>query len=131
MKAWRLLGEYDSTTDTYTALAGGGGSSPYTPDFNGRLIGLRTVSNRDAATTLQDHVNFKLTCTKFLPNVIECGNQGSGLQTAPALQPAPEDWVVDQNVQAGIPITIEGRNIGADTQVTPSVLIYGLFDVAG
>jgi len=130
MRLWRLLAEYDAETTTYSACAGTP-PSPYTPDFNGRLIGLRSVANRDAATTLQNHVQFKLTCTTFNPNSIECGNQGSGLQTAPAQQPASEDWPVEQSVQAGVPITVEARNITADTPVTVSCVLYGLFEAGG
>jgi hypothetical protein len=124
---WRLLGEYDAESTTYTALAGPKGSSPYNPDFSGKLIGLRVVMNRSAATSLINHVQFKLSCTTFTPNSIECGVQGSGLQTAPALQPSAMDWQVDQPVQSGVPITIEARNNTVDTPVTVSVMLYGLF----
>ena len=130
-KYWDLLGEYDATTDTYTELAGGAKASPYSPVVSGRLVGLRTMANRDAATTLQDHVQFKLSCATFVPNSFSVGNQGTGLQTAPALQggqSSQSDWEVDQVVQVGSQITIEARNVGADTQVTPSCLIYGCFE---
>lgn len=129
MLLWRLLGEYDAETTTYSALAGGAGSSPYTPDFDGTLIGLRTIVSRDAATTLTNHVQFKLTCTTFNPNVIEVGAEGSGLQTAPALANQGMDWPVNQAVRSGVPITIEARNVTADTPVTNNVLIYGQFQV--
>lgn len=129
MRTWRLLGEYDSETTTYTALAVTGRSSPYTPDFNGRLIGLRAMVNRNAATTLTDHVQFRLTSTTFTPNTIEVGVTGTGVQTAPAFVAPPTDWDLDQVVAAGVPVHIEGRNIGADTHLTNSVLLYGLFDV--
>src|SRR3972149_6602739 len=128
MKTWRLLGQYDAESTTHSALAVSGMASPYTPDFNGRMIGLRTIVNRSAATSLINHVEFRLTCTTFRPNVIEVGGQGSGLQTAPAMQAVHEDWEVDQPVQAGVPITIEGRNVTADTPVTVSALIYALFE---
>jgi hypothetical protein len=127
-KTWRLLGQYDAETTTYSAFAVAGMASPYTPDFNGRLIGLRMVINRSAATSLINHVGVKLTCTTFQPNVIEVGGQGSGLQTAPAMQAETLDWQVDQVVKAGVPITLEGRNITADTPVTVSALLYGLFE---
>jgi len=129
MRTWRLLGQYDAESTTYTALAVSGMSSPYAPDFSGKLVGLRTVVNRSAASSLINHVEFRLTCTTFKPNAIEVGAQGSGLQTAPALQAEHMDWQVDQPVQAGVPITIEARNITADTPVTVSALIYGLFEV--
>jgi len=128
MKYWRCLGEYDSETTAYTALAGSAGSSPFTPPENARLVGLRTIPNRSAATSLINHVEFKLTCTSFVPNVIEVGGQGTGLQTAPALQQGSIDYEIDQPVSGNQPITIEGRNVTADTPVTVSVLLYGLFD---
>jgi len=84
--------------------------------------------NRSAATSLINGVQLRLSCTKFAPNAIECGVVGSGLQTAPAVEPLPQDWQVDQPVQAGVPITIEGRNVTADTPVTVSVLLWGLFE---
>mgnify|MGYP001486695164 CR=1 FL=1 len=128
MRYWRLLGEYDAETTTFSAFAGGGGASPYAPVEGARLKGLRVIPNRSAATSLINHVEFRLTSSSFKPNAIEVGGQGSGLQTAPALQAEKIDWEVDQPVTPGVPITLEGRNITADTPVTVSVLLYGLFD---
>lgn len=131
---WKLIAGYDAETATYSECAKSGMASPYSPGENARLIGLRVVSNRDAATTLQNHVQFKLTCDTFKPNSIECGGQGSGLQTAPALSGgvnAVNDWEVNQPVQAGVPITIEARNVTADTPITVDCLLYGLFDNGG
>lgn len=131
MKTWRALGQYDGEATTYAALAVTGFASPYTPDFSGRLKGLRVMINRSASTSLINHVEFRLSCTTFTPNIIEVGGQGSGLQTAPSLQAgvnAQSDWEVDQAVQAGVPITIEARNVTADTPVTVSAMLYGLFE---
>lgn len=109
-------------------MAGGAGSSPYTPDQDARLIGLRVVVGADAATSLTEIVQFKLSCTTFVPNSIECGGLGTGLRTAPAMFAQPIDWVVDQEVRAGVPITIEARDVTADTPVTNSVTLWGLFE---
>lgn len=131
MRYWKLLAGYDAETTTYSECALSGFASPYSPVENARLKGLRMVINRSAASSLINHVQAKLTCATFKPNSIECGGQGSGLQTAPALQSgatAVLDWEVDQPVQAGVPITIEMRNRTADTPVTVETLIYGLFD---
>jgi hypothetical protein len=76
-------------------------------------------------------IQFKLSCTSFRPNVIEAGAMGGGLQTAPALKPAPIDWQVDQPVVAGVKITVEGRHLDADTPVTCDAQIFGLFEVTG
>lgn len=125
---WRLMGEYDAETTTFSALAGTP-ASPYTPDFSGRLLGLRTINSGAAATTLTRHIEFRLTCNNFRPNTIEVGLQGEGLQTAP-LQPANSlDWQCDQPVVAGVPITIEGRNITGATPITVEAFVYGLFEV--
>ena len=128
VKCWRLLAQYNAETLTYSACAGQP-ASPYTPDFNGQLIGLRTITSREAASSLQNHVQFKLTSTTFRPNSIECGAQGTGLQTVPAVQPPPIDWSVDQPVLAGVPITIEARNEAVASPVTVSTFLYGLFQV--
>lgn len=127
---WKLMGQYDAETTTYSECAATP-TSPYTPDKSGRLKGLRTVVNRSAAASLINHIQWKLTCTTFSPNSIECGAQGTGLQTAPALMGgvvASMDWAIDQAVMAGVPITIEARNVTADTPVTVSALIYGYFE---
>ena len=131
MRYWKLLGQYDGETTAYTELAVSGMASPYSPVESARLKGLRAIVNRSAAASLINHVGFKLTCATFTPNSIEVGVQGSGLQTAPVGVggvSATNDWDVDQPVQAGVPITIEARNITADTPVTVSALLYGLFD---
>jgi len=127
---WKLLAGYDAETTTYSECALTGFTSPYSPVENATLKGLRMVINRSSAASLINHVQAKLTCATFKPNSIECGGQGSGLQTAPALMSgntAVLDWQVEQPVQAGVPITIEMRNRTADTPVTVEVLLYGLF----
>jgi hypothetical protein len=126
-KYWRLMGEYNAETKTYSALAGTV-ASPYTPDKTGKLAGLRVIPSADAVTTLSEAVQFKLTCTTFNPNAIEVGGQGNGLCTVAARHPMPIDWAVDQNVVAGVPITIEARNLTADTPVGVLFHLYGLFE---
>ena len=128
-KLWRLLGHYDAVSTTYTACAGAKQTSPYTPDFNGTLIGLRTQVTGGAATSLVQGQQFKLTSTTFNPNSIECGGQGAGLQTVPAVSMGPVlDWACEQKVSSGTPIHVEGRNeAGAETVVTPETFIWGCF----
>lgn len=131
MRVWRLLGHYNATTTTFSACAGALQTSPFTPDFNGTLINLRTINFGGAATTLTQHVLFRLTCTTFSPNELQVGAQGAGLQTAPAVSMGPVlDWAISQPVRSGVPIKVEGLNeAGAETPVTPEVGIYGLFEV--
>jgi len=126
-KYWRLLAEYDAETTTYSECAGGAKASPYSPPEKAKLIGLRAISNRDAATSLTNHVQWKLTSSSFRPAIIEVGSQGSGLQTAPAEQSQSLDWEVDQEVLPSVDIEISARNVTADTPVTVSELLYGLF----
>lgn len=127
---WKLLGQYDAETTTWSEFAVTGFASPYNPVENATLKGLRVVINRSAATSLINHVEIRLTSATFKPNSIEVGGQGSGLQTAPALQGgvnATLDWTVDQPVLAGTPITLEARNVTSDSPVSVSTLLYGLF----
>lgn len=125
---WELLAEYDSETTAYTEAAGVA-VSPFSPKTNAQLIALRVEIGRDAATSLINSIQFRLTSATFNPlNAIEAGGVGSGLSTAPAFQPNPTDWPVDQPVQAGVPIKIEGRNTTADTPVTVSAFLWGLFE---
>lgn len=128
MRLWRLLGMYDAETTAWSALAGTV-ASPFTPDFNGRLVGLRTIVGAGAANSLTEHIQFRLISNSFTPNSIECAAQGAGLHTAPAIAPAPIEWPVLQSVRVGVDIVIEGRNLTAETPVTNEVYVYGLFEV--
>ena len=122
------MGEYDAETTTYSNLAGGAGTSPFTPSEDGILKAIKVMLARGAATALVNHVNIKLTCSTFKPNSIEVFCNGSGLQTAPAFQPESELFPINQRVKAGVPITMEGKNITADTPVGVQVLVYGYFE---
>lgn len=128
-KYWRLMGHYNGESQTYEALAGTFQTSPYTPDEDARLIGLRVLVAGEAATSLTEGFMFKLTCTTFKPNTIHVGGAGVGLHTAPRPAVPPIDYQVDQPVKAGVPITIEGRHVPA-TVVTHNSMLFGLFESA-
>jgi len=128
-RCWRLMGHYNAETATYSACVGTAQTSPYTPDFNGRLVGLRVQPSLAAATSLTGHVQLRLSCNTFNPNAIEVAGQGAGLMTAPAHQLQSIDWAVDQPIQAGVPVTVEGRCTDS-VPVTNEVYVYGCFDVA-
>lgn len=136
MRYWDCMAEYDAESTSWSIPSGVGGSvtnGQYLPAGTGRLLGLRTVVNRDAASSLTNHVQFKLSCASFVPNEIIVGSQGTGLQTAPALMGGDGsklDWDVEQPVVAGKPINIQARDVTADTPVTNSVLLYGLFEIS-
>lgn len=126
-KYHRLLAHIQEETTTYAPAAGAMQTSPFTPPETAKLTGIRVLPARTAATTLLDGLQIKLTCTTFRPNAIEVGVSGSGLQTAPAAQPVPIDWSVNQEVTAGVPITIESRNVNASA-VTVDVEVWGQFE---
>jgi hypothetical protein len=123
---WRLIGEMVETATTYGAVAGAAAPSPYIPDVDAQLIGIRVITGRQTASSLTNNYQIRLTCTTFQPNTIHVGAVGSGLQTAPAQEPVTVDFQVNQPVKAGVPVTIEGRNTYANG-VTPDNLIFGLF----
>lgn len=127
MRYWRLIGHYNAETAEWSACAGALQTSPYTPDKSGRLLGVRALVGRTAATTLTDAVLFRLTCSTWQPNRVEIGCVGTGLQTAPAFPAPVYDFQVDQPVQAGVPITVEGRCANASA-VTVDVFVFGLFE---
>jgi len=134
MKNVDCLCEYDAESTSWSSPTGVGGSTingSYTPQADGNLIGLRVVVNRDAATSLTNHVQFKLTCPLWGSRSCIVGGQGTGLQTAPALMGGDGsklDYEVDLPVKSGVPITITARDVTADTPVTNSVLLYGFFN---
>jgi len=125
---WKLLAEYDGEAITYAACAGAFATSPYTPEENAKLIALRIMVSNEAATSLTEAVQFKLTHAKFKPQSIEVGGLGGGLHTAPAFPVPFQDWIVEQVVQGGLPIKIEARNITAETPVTVEVYLWGYFE---
>ena len=122
------MGHYNAETSTYSACAGTAQTSPYTPDFSGTLVGLRVQPSLAAATSLTGHMQFRLSCVTFKPNSIEAYGQGAGLMTAPAAPLLPSDFSVNQSVQAGVPITVEGRCTDS-VPVTNETYLYGCFDV--
>lgn len=126
---WRLIGHYNGESQTYEALAGTFQTSPYTPDADGRLKGLRLMIGGEAATSLVEGIQMRLTCTTFTPNTLHVAGMGNGLRTVPTSgqQGSPVDYEVDQPVKSGVPITIEGRHNVA-TAVTCQAFLMGLFE---
>lgn len=125
-KYWRLIGHYNGESQTYEAMAGTFQTSPYTPDEDARLIGIRVVPTSEAATSLMEGFQIRLTCTTFKPNTIHVCGAGTGLRTVPAFPIPALDFPVDQPVRSGVPITVEGRHTVA-TAVTANVFIMGEF----
>jgi len=127
-KFWRLIGEMVETATTYGPVAGAAAPSPYVPDVDAQLVGIRVMVGRQAATSLTNCFQVRITCTTFNPNTLHVTGVGVGLSTAPAAEPFAFDFEVNQPVKAGVPITIEGRNTYANG-VTPDNLIMGLFEI--
>jgi hypothetical protein len=123
---WRLIGHYNGEAQTYEALAGGFQTSPYTHDEDAILIGIRVLPSGEAATSLTEGVQYRLSCTQWKPNVIHVCSTGNGIRTAPAANQPPVDFQVNQPVKAGVPITIEARHNVA-TAVTTNQFVMGLF----
>lgn len=130
-KFWRMIGHYNGESTTYEALAGTFAASPYVPDCDGRLKGLRLMLGGEAATSLVEGVQVRLTCTTFNPNTIHLAAMGNGLRTVPTSgqQGSPVDFEVDQPVKSGVPITLEGRHNVA-TAVTAQAFVMGLFEAS-
>jgi len=120
------MGHYAGEAQAYEALAGAFQASPYVPDEDAMLVGLRVLAGGEAATSLTEGFQLRLSCTTFKPNTIHVAAMGNGLATAPQLKPSPVDYEVMQPVKAGVPITIEGRHAVA-TAVTHNSILMGCF----
>lgn len=125
-KYWRMIGHYTGEAQTYEALAGTFQASPYTPDEDAKLIGIRLITAPEAATSLVENFQIRLTCTTFKPNTLHVAGCGNGLATVPAIPAPVVDYEVEQPVKAGVPITVEGRHAVA-TAVTANIMVMGLF----
>lgn len=123
---WRAMAEYDAETQAFSEAAGVV-KSPFAPSEKATLKGIRVIVGRQAATSLTDGVWLRLTCNTFKPNMMDFLVEGGGLATAPAVPVPPYDFEVNQPVEPGVNVTIEGRCLEA-THVTNSVLVMGLFE---
>lgn len=126
-KYWRVIGHYNGESQTFEALAGTFQASPYVPDEKCRLRGIRVLPASEAATSLMEGFQIRLSCTAWKPNVMHVAGAGTGLRTVPAFPLPHTDYDVDQPCEPGVPITIEGRHAVA-TAVTANVIILGLFE---
>ena len=127
MRYWRVIGHYNAETQAYSACAGTFQTSPFTPDIGGRLVAVRLTEGQEAATSLTCDIQIRLSCALWKPNTMDVVLNGSGLRTVPVASQGHLDYQVDQPVQAGVPITVEGRN-ATGTGVTVSVIVLGCFD---
>jgi len=124
---WRVIGHYNGEATTFEALAGTFQASPYTPDEACKLKGIRLIPSAEAATSLTEGFQLRLSCTGWKPNVIHVAGSGNGLQTVPATPQNIVDYDIDQPCAPGVPITIEGRHAVA-TAVTANIIVMGMFE---
>lgn len=131
MGKWiECIGEYDAEATTWAAVLGtlSGYKSPYTPLKTGRIRKLRIIFTGGAATQLIDHVQFRLKSAAW---PVDCvvGADGGGVHTNGIPYTAPsEEFDVDLPITAGVPVTIEGRNVTPQTPVTVSVMLYATIE---
>lgn len=125
---WDVLGHYNAETQAFSACAGTFASSPYQPPIDGTLKAVRLTEGQEAATSLTCDIQIRMSCAIWKPNTMNMTLNGGGLKTVPVAYQAMKEFVCEQPVKAGTPITIEGRNATA-TGVTVSVLVEGLFEV--
>lgn len=127
MRYWRCLGHYNAETQAYSACAGTFQTSPYTPDVDGVLVGVKLLEGHEAATSLACDIQIRLSCALWKPNTMDLVLNGAGLKTVPVGVMTSQEYSVNQPVKAGVPITVEGRNATA-TGVTVSVPVMGCFE---
>ncbi len=127
MKYWRVIGHYNGEAQTFEALAGTFQASPYRPDEDATLVGIRVIPCGEAATSLTEGFQLRLACTAWSPNVIHVAGAGNGLRTAPATAQAVFDYPVSLPCRSGVDITIEGRHAVA-TAVTANIILMGEFE---
>ena len=131
MKArfWRLIGEMVETGTSFAPVAGAAAPSPYIPDVDATMVGIRVLVGRQTSSSLTNNFQIRITSTTFQPaNVMHVVGVGVGLATAPASSPNSFDFDVNVPVKSGVGITIEGRNTYANG-VTPDNLIMACFEV--
>ena len=124
---WRLLGHYNAVTQAYSACAGGLQTSPFTPDVDSTLVGIRVTEGQQAASSLTTDVQIRVSCALWKPNTMDVTINGGGLKTVPVGFQSEKDYTVNQPCKAGVPITVEGRNSLA-TAVTPAIMVLGCFE---
>jgi hypothetical protein len=124
---WRLIGHITGESQTFEAAAGALQTSPYVPDERCNLRGIRVITGAEAATSLVEGVQIRLSCTGWKPNVMHVASTGNGLQTVPATAQLPYDYEVAQPCEPGVGITVESRHTIA-TAVTANLMVMGYFE---
>lgn len=124
---WRVIGHYTGEATTYEALAGTFQASPYNPDEKCTLKAIRVFAAPEAATSLVENFQIRLSCTTWKPNTIHVAGCGNGLATVPSVPSPVFDYQVNQPCEPGVGIQLEGRHAVA-TAVTANIIVMGLFE---
>lgn len=118
---WDQMGINNLTGTTYADVTG----SKYTPVVDGRLRAVKLVMAGDAATSLNELSDVKLSSPEWGRDLV-VSQGGGGLRTAPAFAVPDSIYECDLPVKASQGITIQARwNV---TSVTPHQVIMGLFE---
>jgi len=117
------IATYIGADKTLVAMTG----SPYSPKANGRLIQLKLAVYGSSVAALIEGIEAVATCPLWgVPVAVVTA--GAGLRTAPAF-PIPTGITnCDLAVQVGNQITVQIKNITADTPVTVEAVLIGVFE---
>ncbi len=117
------MGTSQSVTKTYVAMTG----SPYSPLTDGKLVTVKLLACGDAATSLIEGVQVKVECPLWgVPLTV--ATVGAGLRTVPQLPIPVGVQNCDLQVRTGVQITVQIKNVTADTPVTPQYVVIGVFE---
>ena len=118
---WEEIATFTGVGTTYAACTG----SPYTPNVNGRLRAIKLAASGQAATSLLEGLDVKITAPGWGVD-LTVGAGGGGLRTAPAVPVAVAEFEVDLPVKTGVALTIQAKwNV---TAVTPNVSVFAAFE---
>lgn len=117
------MATYIGAGKTLVAMTG----SPYSPLADGRLIQLKLVVYGSAATALIEGIEAVATCPLWgVP--VSVATAGAGIRTALCAVVPPGIQNCDVPVKTGVQITLQIKNITADTPVTVEAVLIGVFE---
>ncbi len=118
-------GEDTSLADMYNDVSGTAGK--YTPLKNGKLLKIIIFIGTTSASSLVQAVRVELTNANWTPNKQMFMVNGNGLQTVPALDQPPMEYVIDQPVTTNSAISGQLIHVGGASPVTSNVFVFGVF----
>ena len=118
------MATYIGAGKTYVAMTG----SPFAPLTNGRLVQLKLILYGSAVTALIEGVTILAECPAWGGVPVTISGAGARLRTAPAF---PIEVIVqncDVPIKTGVNITLQIKNVTADTPVTVEATLIGVFE---